>query len=98
MGVEGPKEKEKGGKVICKEFFFLVVVFEKKKFLKKTKKVQLHQIDFRDIKRRRMAMNEEVAGVEDGMERREEEGWVGVIWLGGRKGRKSGEVVGKDKT
>lgn len=45
-----------------------------------------------------MAMNEEVAGVEDGMERREEEGWVGVIWLGGRKGGKSGEVVGKDKT
>lgn len=44
-----------------------------------------------------MAMNEEVAGVEDGMERREEEGWVGVIWLGGRKGGKSGEVVGKDK-
>lgn len=76
----------------------MVVVFEKKKILKKKKKVQLHQIDFRDIKRRRMAMNEEVAGVEDGMERREEEGWVGVIWLGGRKGGKSGEVVGKDKT
>lgn len=98
MGVEGPKEKEKGGKVICKELIFFWWLSLKKKILKKKKKVQLHQIDFRDIKRRRMAMNEEVAGVKDGMERREEEGWVGVIWLGGRKGGKSGEVVGKDKT
>lgn len=41
-------------------------------------------------------MHEEVAGVGDGMERREE-GWVGVIRWGARKGGKSGQVVGKDK-
>lgn len=56
MGVEGPKEKEKGKKVIRKEgwFFFLGLS------LKKRNKVQLHKTsDFRDIKRRRMASDEE---------------------------------------
>lgn len=38
MGVEGPKEKEKGGKVICKELIFFWWLSLKKKILKKNKK------------------------------------------------------------
>lgn len=63
MGVEGPKEREKGKKRVIHEEFFLVVL---------KKKVQVHiTSDFRDRKRRRMGNNEVRAAVRNEMARRD---------------------------
>lgn len=64
MGVEGPKEREKGKKESFMRSFLVV--------LKKKKKVQVHiTSDFRDRKRRRMGNNEVRAAVRNEMARRD---------------------------
>lgn len=82
MGVEGPKEKEKGKKVIRKEgcFFFHRVVFEKKKiksnFIKHQTLETQRGVGWRGMKRgaRSWGWNGK-------------KGVMGMIWFGGRVGR-----------